>query len=89
MNEFPWPTQSLTTEIHPKQILGSLDKLIIATVPYFHRPPTVLCFLDLPFEICVIQLVILYLDGQALDSAISGGLLGNSPALQNAIHFET
>ena len=88
MHEFPWATQSLAMQIYPKQILASLDKFVIAAVPYFHRPRTVLPLVDLALEIRVFQFMILHLDSQTLDRALGRRLFGNRPTLQYAVHFQ-
>lgn len=88
MHEFPWPTESLALQIYPKQIFALLEKLIIARVPYLDRPRTVLELVDLALEIQIIQLMILHLDGQTLDSALGRRLFRNRPALQCAVHFQ-
>ena len=80
MDEFPWPTQPLAVEIELKQTLRPFNKLISATIPYFHCSRPVFFFLDLPLKIRVRQIMIIHLNCKALDTTVSRGSLRNSPA---------
>ncbi|MCY1399721.1 hypothetical protein D9M71_147840 [compost metagenome] len=60
----------------------------VAVVPDDHVAGAVVSFRDMPFEVGVVQRMILHLDRQAPDAGVETRPLGHRPALQRAAQFQ-
>src|SRR5262249_29710560 len=65
-----------------------LEELVAATVPDLDRPGAVLALRDLPFETCVLQRMVLDVDGEMLLARLERHTLGNRPRRERSVALE-
>src|SRR5690349_19745452 len=92
-NEEPLPLQLLPVQLEREPSLAeSLVRIAHrgpgATVPQQHRSASVLALGYGPFEIAVLDLMVLDFDRESLVGWIAAGPLGHRPALEHAVQLE-
>jgi len=93
--ERPAPPELVAEELHLElapaellqQILG-LRRAVPPAVPHDDRAGAVVAGSDHPFEVRVLDGVVLHVHGQALLLGVHGRTLGHGPALEDTVHLE-
>ena len=93
-NQMPTAVKLFAVELESKVTLGvALCRIALRSpetaIPDHDGSPAIFPFRDDPFEIAIVDGVIFDVDGKALDLRIEARPFRDSPALVNAVEFET